>query len=885
MYWQDQDSNVITALTPVEKALTLSPVFAKDTPVEVHSVDDLKAKLADPTVTTIVLGTPDTADSYTVNETISIDRSVTILGNGTTLKRGENCKDAVMQTTGAKTSAEIIGVTVDGQSVKSERAAVLALDGSKLTLTNVTIENCVNTADGDMDYLAALPKPIYGGAISGCGKYVLKSGYGGYKYNSCEQVANVTLNGCTLGNNKAVKGGAISALDMNLTVNGAEICNNKAEKFGGGIIAEHGLSYCDETKATLVNVDIHHNTAQAGGGIYIGSAKSSASYGDIGTEAVRIYGNTAYQGGGLWVGLGRTGVNQDFSGVDFFGNIADTPYGSANVLGDETTTGSCGDDVFDICQKVSVSQVTRTYKNPMASQENRQIEKESHANATIPFVDENGDPEEIPATCQIPFLSWFEDCDYKTPDIRYKNKDESVKIPNGQNDYKLKHKNSDDIDFELYFYGMKAIYFGYLVKYMPNHPDYQNDDVQRYDEKAYAPDATVYVKDNAGFTDYSWPQHVMVGWNTKADGTGDWFGPTFQIHENTILYAIWEPIAPGQLTVSKEVTGLGDKAKSFPFTVTLSDTTLNGTFGDMEFHDGVAEFTLKDGESKTAVSLPAGIRYTVKEGGHTGYTTTVNRIASDTLQGQVIAGAGWEVHYVNDIPLPDSPDPAVVNIEAAKTMDGKTPSGSAFTFVLRDRDGNVVQTVNNNGGSIHFSPMNFREAGVYEYSLSEEKGDNSTIRYDKTVFEVIVTVMIGSDGNAAAAISYQQNGKQIDSIPVFRNTTITDSGDPDAPSQPPRPDKPTKPENPDKPGNPDQPNDPDKPTTPNQPSTPEQPDTPDQPAAPVQPSNPGTPDHTPKTDDTMNLALWISLMGFSLAGLFISLAVVKKNSYHGKRVK
>ena len=47
----------------------------------------------------------------------------------------------------------------------------------------------------------------------------------------------------------------------------------------------------------------------------------------------------------------------------------------------------------------------------------------------------------------------------------------------------------------------------------------------------------------------------------------------------------------------------------------------------------------------------------------------------------------------------------------------------------------------------------------------------------------------------------------------------------------------------------------------------------------------GTPDDMPKTGDTTNLGLWISLMGLSLAGLFISLAVVKKNSYHGKRTK
>ena len=47
------------------------------------------------------------------------------------------------------------------------------------------------------------------------------------------------------------------------------------------------------------------------------------------------------------------------------------------------------------------------------------------------------------------------------------------------------------------------------------------------------------------------------------------------------------------------------------------------------------------------------------------------------------------------------------------------------------------------------------------------------------------------------------------------------------------------------------------------------------------PNQPGT----PKTGDTMNLALWLSLMGLSLAGLFGSLIVVKKNSYRGKRMK
>lgn len=65
---------------------------------------------------------------------------------------------------------------------------------------------------------------------------------------------------------------------------------------------------------------------------------------------------------------------------------------------------------------------------------------------------------------------------------------------------------------------------------------------------------------------------------------------------------------------------------------------------------------------------------------------------------------------------------------------------------------------------------------------------------------------------------------------------------------------------------------------PNQPGTPDTLVTPNQPNTSDVPSNPGTPDRTPKTGDTMNLALWISLMGLSLAGLFISLVVVKKRT-------
>ena len=81
----------------------------------------------------------------------------------------------------------------------------------------------------------------------------------------------------------------------------------------------------------------------------------------------------------------------------------------------------------------------------------------------------------------------------------------------------------------------------------------------------------------------------------------------------------------GDLSVQKVVTGeLGEKNKSFNFTVTLSDKSINGKYGDMTFKNGVATFTLKHKESKTAEKLPEGLEYTVieKEAGQEGYETS-----------------------------------------------------------------------------------------------------------------------------------------------------------------------------------------------------------------------------------------------------------------------
>ena len=91
------------------------------------------------------------------------------------------------------------------------------------------------------------------------------------------------------------------------------------------------------------------------------------------------------------------------------------------------------------------------------------------------------------------------------------------------------------------------------------------------DNNTYTHGATVTVLEN-GFT---YAGHTFTGWNTQQDGSGKAYQPneTFEIEENTILYAQWEEIT-GKLTVTKTVEGLeGNDTLPDAFAITVSGTS------------------------------------------------------------------------------------------------------------------------------------------------------------------------------------------------------------------------------------------------------------------------------------------------------------------------
>ena len=155
--------------------------------------------------------------------------------------------------------------------------------------------------------------------------------------------------------------------------------------------------------------------------------------------------------------------------------------------------------------------------------------------------------------------------------------------------------------------------------------------------------------------------YTFDGWYTNEQCTLRYNDGTM-LDVNTTLYGKWTT-AYGNLSVTKAVSGsAGDTFKAFNFSVTLGDASVSGAFGEMTFTDGVATFTLKHGERKTASALPAGIAYTVTEAeaNQDGYTTTSDNASGSIVKDDTVTAAFTNTKDgadVTDVPSkPITPD-------------------------------------------------------------------------------------------------------------------------------------------------------------------------------------------------------------------------------------
>lgn len=236
------------------------------------------------------------------------------------------------------------------------------------------------------------------------------------------------------------------------------------------------------------------------------------------------------------------------------------------------------------------------------------------------------------------------------------------------------------------------------------------------------------------------------------------------------------PMQTGSLIVRKTVSDEDpDADKGFTFTVTLMQNGAppNGDIvcGDVTFTNGTASFVLKHDESKTIEGIPAGFAYHVEESDNGGYAVKVNDTDAATASGIIAAGQTATAAFDNSWQGGGYafPDPAVVKLTAAKTLDGIAPAGSSFAFVLKDENGQIVQTGYNDGEQILFEAMSFTNTGTYKYTIEEVAGNDRSINYDGSVYTVIIKVT--ESDSYHAEIAYEKNGAAYQGNPVFANTT------------------------------------------------------------------------------------------------------------------
>ncbi len=158
------------------------------------------------------------------------------------------------------------------------------------------------------------------------------------------------------------------------------------------------------------------------------------------------------------------------------------------------------------------------------------------------------------------------------------------------------------------------------------------------------------------------------------------------------------------------------------------------------------------------------------------YDTSVYDVVvtvADDLEGQLIASVAYykenveseKAIFTNNYSA--SADSVVVSGE--KVLNGRDLNQGEFSFELYDNDGNLIETVVNGvNGKFSFTAIEYTEAGVYNYKVSEAAGNLGGVTYDATIYDVVVTVVDNLEGEFDITVEYF-NGDEATEAIIFTN--------------------------------------------------------------------------------------------------------------------
>lgn len=226
-----------------------------------------------------------------------------------------------------------------------------------------------------------------------------------------------------------------------------------------------------------------------------------------------------------------------------------------------------------------------------------------------------------------------------------------------------------------------------------------------------------------------------------------------------------------QVKTVKRLTGRDLAAGEFTFELLEDDVVVangtndaNGTvtLSPIRYEaPGTHTYTLREA-CPNALGLYKGVTYD-------GTTYTVVTTVSDNGDGTLTAahkleGTTESAGFTNKYHAM----PTQVSIGAIKVLEGRELKKDEFSFKFVGEG--IESTVTNDAdGKINFDKFEYDEPGTYVYTISEVKGDETGMTYDKSVFTATVNVVDDGEGSLKASVAFAKGDKSVEGI-VFNNT-------------------------------------------------------------------------------------------------------------------
>ena len=232
---------------------------------------------------------------------------------------------------------------------------------------------------------------------------------------------------------------------------------------------------------------------------------------------------------------------------------------------------------------------------------------------------------------------------------------------------------------------------------------------------------------------------------------------------------------PGELAITKNVTGIKSTTEDFTFEVKTTDGTYvtkvtedgkQPVTSEIKIENGKGTAKLKAGQTLHIYGLPAGAGYTVTEKDlPDGYTQTAPVDASQkpvSAAGTITAGGTAAAEFTNNYQA----KPVTVDTTAKAPLKKVVKhagwkDGQEFTFNIeavtdgapmpKDKTVTVTKPAKGNSAEFGFGDITFTRAGTYQYTIKEVKGQISGMEYSDSVATLTITIVDGGKGKLKVA--------------------------------------------------------------------------------------------------------------------------------------